>query len=387
MLQIDKLRPRVLIVSRTAPDPGNGSAMHLEDFLRGLKRGGCEVHYLALCAASSMNFSRTCVDTFYFPESHEVGPSGFDVAIGEWEHQAVRQACRKVRPTAVIADYSWMGGIYDEAYFRENLAVKKIIFVHDLRVRIMPSFIKMGLLTVENNTWTEAREGQLLSKADALLTLNEDDKRTAQAMAPQVRALRMGMSVAPQYVDPAAVIPGRCIYVASGNNENLFAVMWLLKYVWPRVLEAVPSASLAICGSICDALKKIVGSQNAWLGSVANLNISLVGRVDNLSAHYASAQIALVPHWMLGGVKIKHIEALTHGLAVVCTAAGADGLPEAIGRSALVAEMPPEFASQVISLLQDEKALARARAESRDLSFRLTPDAVYQEVVDYLREG
>ena len=48
-----------------------------------------------------------------------------------------------------------MGAIYDDAYFSENPSVKRVIFVHDLRVRIMPSFIKMGLLKNEQNLWTK----------------------------------------------------------------------------------------------------------------------------------------------------------------------------------------------------------------------------------------
>ena len=89
---------------------------------------------------------------------------------------------------------------------------------------------------------------------------------------------------------------------------------------------------------------------------------------------------------MMGGIKIKHIEAIAHGLAVVCTPSGADGLPEAIGHSALVAEMPEEFADHVIRLLGDEEALQAMRRNSRDLALRLNPEAVYREVADYLRE-
>ena len=66
--------------------------------------------------------------------------------------------------------------------------------------------------------------------------------------------------------------------MASGLNENLFALMWLLKYVWPPVLAAHPSASLSICGNICEPLQQIVKAENSWLGSLADLHVLIEGR-------------------------------------------------------------------------------------------------------------
>jgi glycosyltransferase involved in cell wall biosynthesis len=382
----EKIKIRVLIVSRQAPKPGHGSGNHMEDFIRGLTAQACEVHYLALCPAEQADFSPSAITAAYFLEAGEGAGRDFDADAQDWESRAVDRVCRQITPSVVIADYSWMGGIYDGAYFQENPQVRKTTFVHDLRVRIMPCFVKMGLLKIEDNTWTDEREGKLLAKADALLTLNEEDRRMAASLAPQARVLRMGMSVAPRPTDPAAAVPGRCLYVASEANENLFALMWLLKYAWPRVVAAHPSASLVICGSVGDRLQTLPKLDRDWLGSVDDLNVWIEGRKDDLEPYYASAQIALVPHWMMGGIKIKHVEAIAHGLAVVSTPAGVDGLPETVNRSALVAEMPEEFADHVIRLIGDKQALEAMRRNSRALALRLNPESVYREVADYLRE-
>jgi glycosyltransferase involved in cell wall biosynthesis len=358
----------------------------MEDLIRCLKSHACDVAYLALCPPNGADLSRSSVDTAFFLEAGEFTPVAFDEVAQDGERRAVHKICLKVMPQIVIADYSWMGALFDDVYFKENPSVRKAIFVHDLRVRIVPSYVKMGLMKSEENLWTEEREGKLLARADVLLTLNEEDKRAARSMAPGARTLRMGMSVSPQYVDPSSAVPGRCIYVASGANENLFAVIWLLQHVWPRVLAADRSASLIICGSICDQIKMLINSGQGGLGNLDDLNVGLEGRKDDLRPYYASAQIALVPHWMMGGIKIKHIEAIAHGLAVVCTPAGADGLPEAVGYSALVAEMPAEFANHIIRLMRVGSALEGMRRNSRNLSLKMTPDSVYKEVTDYIRE-
>ena len=277
---------RVLIISRSAPRPYHGSTMHMEDFIQGLKMQRCEVHYLALCPASQGDLARSSVDFAYFPEAQDCVLLEFDAPVQDWESRTVDRICRQVGPAVVIADYSWLGAFFDGPYFGENPSARKLIFVHDLRVRITASYVRMGIMKSEDNPWNEAREGSLLARADALLTLNEEDQRLAAALAPQARVLRMGMSVSPREVDPAATVPGRCLYVAANANENLFAAMWLLRYAWPRVAEAHPSASLVICGSIGDGLKRLADEGHEWLAGLDRLNVWIEGRKDDLHPDY-----------------------------------------------------------------------------------------------------
>jgi hypothetical protein len=384
MIQITKISKKVLVVSRSSPNPIDGSTMHMDDFLQYLKNCKYEVHYLALCVPKTIEIDKSCVDITYFPESHEILPIPYDSLVNEREQMILQNACDKAMPAVVIADYSWLGGIFDNPFFRLNPLVKKMIFVHDLRVKILPSYVKMGILRAEHNTWTNEIEGELLSKANVAITLNDQDKNLVQEIAPKVHALKMGMSVAPKYIDKSAVIANRCIYVASNCRENIIAILWILKFVWPLVSKEIPSASLMICGSIGEKLKENANSDPDFQATLVRMNILLVGRVENLTQHYALAQIAIIPHWMMGGIKIKHIEAIAHGLPVVCTEAGADGLPEAINQSAFIADTPNLFAVHILRLFKNPHLLEEARKNSREISLRLTPEIVYQEVGQYL---
>lgn len=386
MYEVSKVLQRFLIVSRSPHHPFLGSTQHMEDFVQFLRSSGCEVHYLCLCPPTRAEPGASAIHTFYFAEASETVAGPFDAPVHEQERRLVERVCRRIAPSVVIADYSWMNDIFESAYFKENRSVKKVSFVHDLRVRIMPSYVTMGLIKPEQNPWTNTMEGTLLAKADLLLTLNEDDKRLAQELAPCARVLRMGMSVSPQFVDLTKAIPGRCIYVASNLQENLFAVMWLLRFAWPKVVAAVPTASLEICGGIGDMLAQLSHTDPTFVGNLSKLNVLVRGRVESLTEHYAAAQIAMVPHWMAGGIKIKHLEALAHALAVVCTTVGADGLPEAIDKSSFTAEMPDPFAEHTIRLLKRPAALQEARSHARDLSLKLKPEHVYRELATWLHD-
>lgn len=55
------------------------------------------------------------------------------------------------------------------------------------------------------------------------------------------------------------------------------------------------------------------------------------------------------------GVKVKVVEALAHGLPVVSTLRGIDGLPNKSLNGCLVSDDPAEFAQNIITLLSNKE--------------------------------
>src|SRR5580698_9863398 len=241
---------KILIVSRLNPEPSCGSAIHTEDMVCYLRGEGHRVHYLFLGPPGDYDWSRTSVDALYFQQGAGRGVTIFDAEVEEWEKAYVAETCERVCPDVVMADYSWMGGIFDAPYFQNNPHIRKMTFVHDLRVRILPCYVMMGIIKAEKNRWTDEVEGAVLSKADALILLNREDQAKAAAISCNATTLRVGISAPRVEVPPTARVPARCIYVASNLQENVIALKWLLRFVWPRVVAAHGEASLSVCGTI-----------------------------------------------------------------------------------------------------------------------------------------
>ena len=82
--------------------------------------------------------------------------------------------------------------------------------------------------------------------------------------------------------------------------------------------------------------------------------VAAVGWVDDLSPYYARARVALTPLRFGAGVKGKIGEAWSHGVPVVMTEVGADGMQVVHGKTALVANEPESFAQAVLQLLNDD---------------------------------
>ena len=96
---------------------------------------------------------------------------------------------------------------------------------------------------------------------------------------------------------------------------------WTIDHVWPLVHAARPDAVLRfIGGGASDELRDRVAGLPDGSGVV------LAGFVDDLDAEYAAAAVALVPVLQGAGVKFKTVEALCHGVPVVTTTVGAEGI-------------------------------------------------------------
>lgn len=248
----------------------------------------------------------------------------------------------------VIADYSWMCPVFDLV----PEGVLKICFVHDLRCRIIPCLEAIGYKDAQG--WTEKREAKLLQKADILLVLNDEDAAFCRCMAPAAKIVRIGIAMEPVAHDPAKEVPGRCIYVGSHNMENQYALAWFLREVWGRVLRALPSATLDI----------------------------VYGHPDDIGERYAQAQLAVAPHIMNGGKKLKVAQAFVHGLPVVGNVCAFDGFP-ICGRAT---DYPAKMAESIISLLKDDFERKDASEWSVALAkVRMTPQSAYGELLEMLK--
>jgi polysaccharide biosynthesis protein PslH len=90
-----------------------------------------------------------------------------------------------------------------------------------------------------------------------------------------------------------------------------------------------------------------------------------VGRVDDLRPELAAAAAVVVPLRMGGGTRLKILEAMAAGKAVVSTTIGAEGLDISDSSEVLLADSPGEFARAVGRVLADPDLRRRLGAAAR----------------------
>jgi polysaccharide biosynthesis protein PslH len=154
---------------------------------------------------------------------------------------------------------------------------------------------------------------------------------------------------------PAILFVGNFAY-----EPNVDAAMYFSRDIFPLILEHVPNVKLFLVGNapppeICSL--------------TSNSQIEVTGRVASLIPFYKHADVVVCPLRIGGGVKVKVLEALDFGKAIVSTSIGVQGLDLSTHRAVAVADDVTDFAENVVRLLvhpeerhiQEREALAYAR--------------------------
>ncbi|NOU48640.1 MAG: glycosyltransferase [Bacteroidales bacterium] len=136
------------------------------------------------------------------------------------------------------------------------------------------------------------------------------------------------------------------------NEEG---IKWFLEKVWPIVNERHPTLKLYLAGRFMPE----------WLLKIQRRNVEVVGEVDDAQQFICSKSIAIVPLLSGSGIRIKIIEAMALGKAVVSTSIGAEGISVKSGTDLLLADDPIDFASAIDSLVNNQKLTSELGANAR----------------------
>lgn len=283
------------------------------------------------------------------------------------------ERARRFKPDVVMADFTFLAGVLaDRGAERPRV---RAILTHNVLHERVRSFADAGVSSAWSH-WTEEKERELLVGADVIIAISEEEARTFRRMSPGSLVVVAPMSASlPVETSPEAQTPGRCLFVGGADAHNIHGLAWFVKEAWPLVLKACPGASLHVCGTAGEEMKPAPG-------------VSLLGRVPDaeLEREYARAEVCLVPILAGSGIKIKLIEALSHGRACVTTPEGLRGLGF-LESGLIVASDSEGFAAGVARILNDPVFRRGMEADGRRvISEHLSKEACYGPFVRAVEE-
>jgi glycosyltransferase involved in cell wall biosynthesis len=185
--------------------------------------------------------------------------------------------------------------------------------------------------------------------ADAIRTL-------APEIADRVRVNPFGIDL-PDELPPAMATSREIVFMGNFTHPpNVDAALWLGSEIMPKLRSMAAGARLTLIGPWAPAAVQ----------ALACTDIRVAGAVPDLRPYLSSAAVVLAPIRIGGGMRMKVLEALALGKAVVTTSRGAEGLEHDGGPPLAVADTADEIASETARLLADaggRRALGeRARA-------------------------
>ncbi|NHO32369.1 glycosyltransferase [Acetobacter fallax] len=151
------------------------------------------------------------------------------------------------------------------------------------------------------------------------------------------------------------VTGGATILFVGGfaHPPNVDAALWLHNTIMPLVRARAPQARLVLAGSgPAPAVCALADSQTTVTGAISD---------EELERLYATARVAAVPLRFGAGVKNKVLEALHHGLPLVTTPVGAEGVT-GISPACGIADTAEAFADALVELIDDD-GLWRERSD------------------------
>ena len=197
-------------------------------------------------------------------------------------------------------------------------------------------------------------ETWLCNSVDRVLAVSEADGDALQSLAgDKVRPIM----VIPNSIDVAAYSATEKTVdrqyqfdiVFSGKMDyrpNVDAVLWFAENVWPLIKRETPDVTWAIVGQ----------RPHDRLAHLEQMpDVTITGWVRETKPYLFVATVFVMQFRVGSGTRLKLIEALAAGRAVVSTRVGVEGFPVEDGRHLVVSDSAEGFAKNTVALLGDSE--------------------------------
>jgi glycosyltransferase involved in cell wall biosynthesis len=188
-------------------------------------------------------------------------------------------------------------------------------------------------------------------------TVSEDDCRYIQETMPglDVRLTPNGADHLDTELDCGCERPQgwpsdgpSVVFVANfGYEPNVDAAVHLCEEIFPPVRWSVPTARLLLVGASPPPGLVELGQ--------ATPGVSVIGRVPSVVPYLRAADLVVCPLRIGGGVKVKLLEAIHLGKAIVSTSVGIQGMGHAVRDCVEVRDDPGNLAQTVVDVLRSQQ--------------------------------
>jgi sugar transferase (PEP-CTERM/EpsH1 system associated) len=206
------------------------------------------------------------------------------------------------------------------------------------------SYIQSGRIA-----WLEA---EVCQRVNCVIAVSEEDACALQALCPASRIHVVPNGVyADNYGDSREQLDlGENVLVFTGKMDyrpNVDAVRWFTSAILPEVQKQVPNAYLYIVGQKPHARVETLRDKN---------NVAITGWVNDVRPYLHAAKVYVAPLRMGSGTRLKILEAMAAGCAVVATSYAAAGLSAEAHCVMVVADDEAEMANAIVSLLRSPQS-------------------------------
>ncbi|MDQ2067261.1 glycosyltransferase [Xinfangfangia sp. CPCC 101601] len=197
---------------------------------------------------------------------------------------------------------------------------------------------------------TKKRELSVIARANVTIVHSQFEAALLAEYVPQVPVVVFPWVYEPR--GPGADFAARQDVVFLGGYRhypNVDAVLHYAQNIAPLIAAELPQLRFRAIGSHAPPEMQALASDQ----------LVIEGFVADLAPALSQARVMLVPLRYGAGLKGKIITAMAHGLPVVTTSIGAEGMGLQHGENVLIADSPDEIAKALVSLYTDQALWTR----------------------------
>ena len=278
-------------------------------------------------------------------------------------HRAIQVACQTHEVALAHAD-SLPSGQY-----LIGLNVPKLLTNHNVEYQRLYRYAAqrgwaLGLILKLQAWLTRRYEITMLRAIGNCVTVSHDDRVELSRLLPDVRffVVPNGTDTSAPPLPPANPAALSALWVGGMNDPfNREGVLHFASRILPRIREQVPAFKWIVVGRDPPPLLR-------KLAEDPRSGVAIAGFVPALREVYEQSAIVVVPLVSGGGTKLKVLEAMAMGRAVVTTPVGAEGLDVRDGVEMEVASGDEAFARKTSALLLDPSRRDRIAVAARTLA-------------------
>lgn len=262
----------------------------------------------------------------------------------------VRQCLLRTPYDLIVIEYVENAFLLGE--IRRNTNAPVICDMHDLMSQRAKAFAPTGQPHKENLTVGPAEENNALAAFDAVIALQATEAAMVRTALPNLTV------VVTRRPPPTSTLN------ISQERKNKKTVVGFLGTDASFNVDAAKRLTSEEYLIFDDVEYLIGGRVGRCIDTARTTNIRLIGEIDLLSSFYAEIDVLANLIGYGSGLKTKNLEALAHGVPVITTSVGAEGIEDLIGAGVYLANSADDF-RDAIRLIRQEMAVNGYKARVR----------------------
>lgn len=212
-------------------------------------------------------------------------------------------------------------------------------------------------------------EREVCLQANRVVAVSAEDAQAIGSLDLRIKPVVIPNGVDVEYYVPSEEVCAKPLadlsVVFTGKMDfrpNIDAALWFAGEILPALRQEIPLAHILFVGQKPSAQVSALNSRPG---------VQVTGWVPDTRPFIADAAVYAVPLRMGGGTRLKVLEAMAMGKAIVSTTRGVEGIACVDGREVVIADTARDLAHAIAALLRDKARARELGANARKLAEQL----------------